>query len=405
MLEFKVLGPLRVLVDNVDVPVDDPVDRALLAGLLLNPNHAVSPAEAATQHLPGTTPVHSLVESADRLRRLLEELPGPARLVRAENRYLLRIDNALIDRTRAENLLGEARRQPLRHRSEILRRANRLWPARRLDARFVQSPDLFDLRKRVLVAWGKAEQATGFSVEAHGEWIVAVKNSFPEPFETDWENLDPGAAQTLYDSLVFIPWANGQISGAEPPDREALARRLLAVFQPPPGESGEVLTGTDTMPVSMYLSDEGAHTAVESAVESVLAKAGLSVVNRDDPVFGSWFRRVRASEIGTMAAHAADSRLVLAHDAQVTSTMMRHIGEVLTALQTTKEAVVRIGAVLIVKFDDQLAVHQLTAAQQLQLDHDPQLAMAPHQILTALRIGDHPGWNGHRPEGISGVSP
>jgi hypothetical protein len=36
-------------------------------------------------------------------------------------------------------------------------------------------------------------------------------------------------------------------------------------------------------------------------------------------------------------------------------------------------------------------VHQLTAAQQLQLDHQPQLALAPREILLALGIAPASG--------------
>jgi len=77
---------------------------------------------------------------------------------------------------------------------------------------------------------------------------------------------------------------------------------------------------------------------------------------------------------------------VLAHDARVTATMLEHLGPVLESLKSTKDAVIRLGAVLIVKLDKQLVVHQLTAAQQLRLDHQPQLAMSPRDILTALEI-------------------
>jgi hypothetical protein len=217
----------------------------------------------------------------------------------------------------------------------------------------------------------------------HTEVLVSILNPVPgQPSNTDRGKPSHGGP-----AQQAMPWLG---EPALPHDRSDNA---------PPG--GAILTATDTMFVSMYLSDEGAHPAVETAVEMVLTQAGLVVVDRDDPVFGSWFRRVRAGELGAMAAHAADSRLVLAHDAQVTSTMLQNLGPVLTALQSTKEAVLRIGAVLIVKLDDQLVVHQLTAAQQLQLDHQPHLAMAPHEILAALRLGEHPEdglQDGHRPD-------
>lgn len=153
-----------------------------------------------------------------------------------------------------------------------------------------------------------------------------------------------------------------------------------------PVSGGGLLVATDTMSVSMYLSDEAASAAVEAAVEATLARAGLAVVERNDPVLGSWFRKIKASEVGAVAAHAVNSRLVLAQDAQVASTLLQNLGPVITALQPVKEAVVRMGTVLIVKLDDKVLVHQLTAAQQLQLDHQPELAMAPREILTALRV-------------------
>jgi hypothetical protein len=150
-------------------------------------------------------------------------------------------------------------------------------------------------------------------------------------------------------------------------------------------------TTITTFPVSIYLSDESTHDAVETAVVSALASAGASIVAREEPIVGSWFRRMRAApdavrELGATAAHAADSRLVLGHDAHVTATLMQHLGPVITALQPTKEAVIRLGAVLIIKLDGQLVIHQLTAAQQLRLDHEPHLALAPHDILAALEL-------------------
>lgn len=59
---------------------------------------------------------------------------------------------------------------------------------------------------------------------------------------------------------------------------------------------------------------------------------------------------------------------------------------VVAALAEYREAVVRLGAVLVVKVDDQLVVHQLTAAQQVRLDHQPELSRLPKDILTALGL-------------------
>jgi hypothetical protein len=111
---------------------------------------------------------------------------------------------------------------------------------------------------------------------------------------------------------------------------------------------------------------------------------------------GSWSRRIEAVKkaIGTpagqeailTAVHVADSHLVQAQDAYVTSTLLQNVGPVLQALQPTKDAVVRAGALLIVKVDWEVQVHQLTAAQQAILDHRPQLAASPREIISALQL-------------------
>ncbi len=168
-----------------------------------------------------------------------------------------------------------------------------------------------------------------------------------------------------------------------------------------------------TVPITIYLSDESAHEQVETAVEDLLAAAGGHIEHRDDPVLGSWFRRMRARtgqavhsplarEAAALAAHAVESRLVHAQDAAVTATMLQNLGPVIAALQSTKEAVVRAGALLIVKTDSTLVIHQLTPAQQLRLDHQPQLAQSPRDILSALEL--QPGSSTRSAEGAQGGS-
>ncbi len=85
------------------------------------------------------------------------------------------------------------------------------------------------------------------------------------------------------------------------------------------------------------------------------------------------------------AAHVADSHLIQAQDSHVTATLLQNTGPVLQALQPTKDAVIRAGALLIIKTDWAVYVYQLTAAQQAILDHQPHLAAAtPKEIITAL---------------------
>jgi RNA polymerase sigma-70 factor (sigma-E family) len=154
---------------------------------------------------------------------------------------------------------------------------------------------------------------------------------------------------------------------------------------------------TVTLPVTVYLADEGIHTQVEAAVEKWLATAGISIVEREKPVIGSWFRRMRAvartamnsetaQDMAMTAVHAADARLILAQDANNTAILLSNLGSVLAALQPTKDAALRVGALLIVKIDWAVQVIQLTAAQQAILDHQPQLASSPQGIIAALQL-------------------
>jgi hypothetical protein len=59
-------------------------------------------------------------------------------------------------------------------------------------------------------------------------------------------------------------------------------------------------------------------------------------------------------------------------------------GQLAAVERPTKDAVVRAGALLIVKVDWVVRIYQLTAAQQAILDHRPHLAASPQEIITAL---------------------
>ena len=86
------------------------------------------------------------------------------------------------------------------------------------------------------------------------------------------------------------------------------------------------------------------------------------------------------------AVHAADARLVLAQDASITATLLSNLAPVIASLQPTKDAVLRVGALLIVKVDWTVQVVQLTAAQQATLDHQPHLVSGPHEIIAVLQL-------------------
>lgn len=134
------------------------------------------------------------------------------------------------------------------------------------------------------------------------------------------------------------------------------------------------------VPVAIYLSDGGDHELVESAVRRYLDSLGFSVIGREDPVTGSWWLRMLAA----LGIHAVEARLVQAQDAQNTALLTQSLAPVIASLQSTKDAVIRLGAVLVVKVDWTIIVTQLTAEQQLVLDHSPQLMTTPQKILHGL---------------------
>jgi hypothetical protein len=164
------------------------------------------------------------------------------------------------------------------------------------------------------------------------------------------------------------------------------------------GLAGERIIAREAiLPVTIYVADEHIHAEVEAAVTAMIEAAGLRIESWGDPVRGSWFRRMSArakdglltplgQEAALTAAHALDARLVQRQDAEVTAKLMESVPSVLIALEKTGNAVIRVGALLIVKVDGSVSVTQLTAVQQLQLDHNPQLAMSPADVAAEFRL-------------------
>ena len=156
------------------------------------------------------------------------------------------------------------------------------------------------------------------------------------------------------------------------------------------------------MPVTIYLTDEQYHEQVESAVETLLVTAGLRIVDRDDPVFGSWFRRMTArakdglrspasQDAALTAAHALDTRLNLGQDAEVTAKLLANLGPVISCAAAGQERRHPGGGSAGGEAGlDEISVMQLTAAQQARLDHRQQLDWSPRETLAALSdVPDH----------------
>lgn len=226
--------------------------------------------------------------------------------------------------------------------------------------------------------WTEAEAAANALANA-------LANDDPEALQdalADFEILGPTRLATGESARASLP---------APAHIQTLIRTL---------EQGTVQVDQNLLPVAVYLSDAAVHEQVETAVEALLATVGLTIVERGAEVLGSWFRRMWAAvvqatrspaarEAAISAVRALDAEYLLRPDAEVTAMLLQNLGPLIGSLQPTKDAVVRVGAVLVVKVDWTVVVHQLTPGQRLLLDHNPNLESEPHAILAAL--GAHGG--------------
>ena len=129
MLEFQVLGPVEVVLDGVAKRIGSPVQRTLLALLLMHPNQVV-PTDRIVEVLWPDNPPEArrrLWFHVSKLRGLLQ--PGRT-LETHPTGYTLRIDPDRLDAARFERLTRSARAavddEPA-HAGELLRRALALW--------------------------------------------------------------------------------------------------------------------------------------------------------------------------------------------------------------------------------------------------------------------------------------
>jgi DNA-binding SARP family transcriptional activator len=133
VLEFRLLGPVELVVDGEPVPVGPPKRRAVLAALLVDAGRPVS-VETLIDRVWGEAPPHearsTLYSHVARLRRLLADV-GTEREVLAGRRgaYVLDVDEDSVDMHRMRRLIRLVR-QPgtaARQQVELLREALAMW--------------------------------------------------------------------------------------------------------------------------------------------------------------------------------------------------------------------------------------------------------------------------------------
>ena len=134
-MEFRILGPLEVLVDGREVPLGGDKQRALLALLLLHTNRTLSNERLIDElwgERPPATAAKTLQVHISRLRKALEQESGDdGAVITREHGYELRTDSDDVDAHRFERLVGEGRSELAAGRSghacSLLEQALSMW--------------------------------------------------------------------------------------------------------------------------------------------------------------------------------------------------------------------------------------------------------------------------------------
>jgi YVTN family beta-propeller protein len=172
-IEFRILGPIEIRVDDVPLRIGGPRQRALLAFLLLSANEVVSRDRLIDELFGEARPEsadHTLRVQVSRLRKALGA-SSEHRLVASRPGYQLRVEPGELDLHVFEQLLGAGRRAleegDAERAVDKLRAAEKLWRGRPLaDLEFepfarVEVERLEELRLAAVEARIEAELALG----------------------------------------------------------------------------------------------------------------------------------------------------------------------------------------------------------------------------------------------------
>ena len=258
-LEFRVLGPVEVVLDGVARRIGSPIQRTLLVLLLIHPNEVVSTDRIVDVLWPDNPPKtrRKLWFHVSKLRGILEaggaDDAAGAILATRPTGYMLRIETEKLDSGRFERLTRSARSavedDPARA-AEMLRQALGLWRGEPFqdviheDAVSSEVARLNELRLVALEDRLEADLALGRADELIPELQVLVAE---QPFR---ENVRGQLMRALYragrqaDSLAAYRQARRTLVeelGIEPSDKlRELHRRILdhdpvlAGRRPPP---------------------------------------------------------------------------------------------------------------------------------------------------------------------------
>ena len=179
MIEFRILGPLEVIVDGEPVALGG-TRRSLLALLLLDAGRVVSTdrlVDALWRGEPPRTAITSLQNMIVQLRRAL----GAETIVTRAPGYLVNVEAGQLDLARVRRLVDEARASDPSRRSRLLSEALGLWRGEPL-AELAFEPfaqgeiaRLVELRLALLEERAEAELALGDHAALVGDLEALVR--------------------------------------------------------------------------------------------------------------------------------------------------------------------------------------------------------------------------------------
>ncbi|WP_283138246.1 AfsR/SARP family transcriptional regulator [Rhizohabitans arisaemae] len=226
-MEFRILGPLRVLLDGSPVKITAPKQRTVLAMLLVRSGHVVSLRSLVTEvwdDRPPDSAVANLRTYLMQLRKLLPPMADPTveRLVTSEAGYLLRVEPGELDLHRFEALSARGRqalnRRDLRGAEDAFARGLALWEGSAAE----DVPLGHTLREEV------ARLTDGYLsvVEEHTEIRLTLgKNEAAAALLSEVIGRYP-LRERLHAQLMLARYRRGDVAGAL--DAFGSARRILA---------------------------------------------------------------------------------------------------------------------------------------------------------------------------------
>ena len=181
MLEFRILGPLEVVSDDVPLALGGQKQRALLALLLVRANDVV-PTERLIEELWGDSAPRTAATSLQNFVSQLRKTLGPDVLETRAPGYRLRVTPDQLDLTRFERAVREARAAGVADRARLLTDALDLWRGTPLADFAYEAFAQNEIRRLEELRLAVIEErlAAELELERHGELVPELESLVAE---------------------------------------------------------------------------------------------------------------------------------------------------------------------------------------------------------------------------------